>query len=603
MARGKGSQFHTEVSATDTGSAVIKKHARDVENSAKKAGKSLKWYEKQANKLSKDFVNNMKKMGGAIAGAFAISSIRSFGQESLRLFHEQESVLRNLEFQYARVQGASEGSFERIVQLSKQIQDLTGFGDEVTQRIAKNLAVFGLAADEIETLLPLLADMASRMNGDVAQAGQELISMLGGATETADRYGVSIRGLNTISARLDAIIVGLTENFKGASTEMANTATVIDRKLKASMSDLKEIFGGAVAESKEYQKVLLFMQKISESAEGKQSKLSAAIDKVAGAFKFGVPGIGLFLSAYQDADEAWRDLSFVKPYTQAMDEMKEGHEGVADGIDAEVEARRRRLELFKQQAEFERRKKIGEDQAEKLRREIEAERLRGVSLAPGYSGLHGSEQASIFQQNIDSQQEWLDASVDFNKDYLALVDERIEADLKHQEMLRLAAELRENHMRAELAKFGEYTQVADSLAGFLGTVLKEEEAAIQISAALKGAYQIAEGIVEALWGSKARAAMHFIAAAQYFFTAGTGPKGPAASFAGGGGSGSGGTSTFNPLQAPSGFQGGGQTNVNVTLSGSLDQDGNLTGFVERTVVNNVNSGRSIGKAVKRNRGF
>lgn len=233
-----------------------------------------KEFSDRLNKAKKDtsgFSSSMKKIGGVIAGAFALSSIKSFLTECKNLWKVQEKAENKLESVIKATGGAAELTADQMKKYASSLQDATTYGDEVTIDAMSIMATFkSIKGDVFKEAIKSAQDMAYVMNTDLNQAALQL----GKALESPElgltalrRSGVSfstqqiaqIKKLVAEGKKQEAQLIMLKElqtEFGGAAANAANTATGATTQLSNAWGDLKETVGKAVTPSIEAIKYL-----------------------------------------------------------------------------------------------------------------------------------------------------------------------------------------------------------------------------------------------------------------------------------------------------------------------------------------------------------
>lgn len=223
-----------------------------------------KEFSDRLNKAKKDtsgFSSSMKKIGGVIAGAFALSSIKSFLTECKNLWKVQEKAENKLESVIKATGGAAELTAEQMKKYASSLQDATTYGDEVTIDAMSIMATFkSIKGDVFKEAIKSAQDMAYVMNTDLNQAALQL----GKALESPElgltalrRSGVSfsteqikqIKKLVAEGKKQEAQLIMLKElqtEFGGAATNAANTATGATVQLSNAWGDFKEVVGKAI---------------------------------------------------------------------------------------------------------------------------------------------------------------------------------------------------------------------------------------------------------------------------------------------------------------------------------------------------------------------
>lgn len=187
-----------------------------------------------------------KKVGGAIAAAFAVDRIVRFAFESVAAFREAETNARKLQAAVG-ANGGLTADFERLVAQSAQLQKETIFSDDQVQQ-AQTLALqFGLNADAVERLLPLVADFASATGQDLTGALQSVLQGVNGSERALKLYGVNVDAAASKNDRLASITEQLTAKFAGQAAVLRQTDEGGARALANTFDDLQEQLGAKLS--------------------------------------------------------------------------------------------------------------------------------------------------------------------------------------------------------------------------------------------------------------------------------------------------------------------------------------------------------------------
>ena len=187
-------------------------------------------------------------VAGGLAAAFSTQAIINFTQASVEAFLEAEKNAQRLKFAITTIGGESEVQFERLIKQSEDLQKITVFSDDSIQQAQAALAAFGLTADEIENLIPKLADYATITTQDLASAAQQVGAGLEGQAKAFGRYQIEVSGAASRTENLSAIMEGFTE-FQGAAEAATKTLTGQLEQQKNEVDELQETIGSKLAPS------------------------------------------------------------------------------------------------------------------------------------------------------------------------------------------------------------------------------------------------------------------------------------------------------------------------------------------------------------------
>ena len=224
----------SEISAYNTKIAESQKRIAVLKNETSSFGLSAK--------------NIFAGVAGGLAAAFSTQAIINFTQASVEAFLEAEKNAQRLKFAITTIGGESEVQFERLIKQSEDLQKITVFSDDSIQQAQAALAAFGLTADEIENLIPKLADFATITSQDIPSAAQQIGAALEGNGREFKKYGIEVSAVASRTENLSAVMEGLTK-FQGAAEEATKTLTGQLEQQKNEVDELQETIGSKLAPS------------------------------------------------------------------------------------------------------------------------------------------------------------------------------------------------------------------------------------------------------------------------------------------------------------------------------------------------------------------
>ena len=224
----------SEISAYNTKIAESQKRIAVLKNETSSFGLSAK--------------NIFAGVAGGLAAAFSTQAIINFTQASVEAFLEAEKNAQRLKFAITTIGGESEVQFERLIKQSEELQKITVFSDDSIQQAQAALAAFGLTADEIENLIPKLADFATITSQDIPSAAQQIGAALEGNGREFKKYGIEVSAVASRTENLSAVMEGLTK-FQGAAEEATKTLTGQLEQQKNEVDELQETIGSKLAPS------------------------------------------------------------------------------------------------------------------------------------------------------------------------------------------------------------------------------------------------------------------------------------------------------------------------------------------------------------------
>jgi len=185
------------------------------------------------------FGGAVKKIGGLIAGAFAVSSIVNFAKKAVEAYDIQAKAEQQL---LTALKGRKDAQRELISQ-AKILQRTTLFGDEETIKAQALLAAFVKEKEQIKTIIPLVQDLASAKMMQLSVAADLVSKTLGSSTNALSRYGIEVTGAVGSQERLLSLQKGLNDAFGGQAEAAAKAGVGALKQLSNAWGDFMEAVG------------------------------------------------------------------------------------------------------------------------------------------------------------------------------------------------------------------------------------------------------------------------------------------------------------------------------------------------------------------------
>jgi hypothetical protein len=178
----------------------------------KRAKAALKGVADETGKTGKAF----SKMAGVLAGAFAVNKIVDFAQDSIRAYSDLNESMNAVEVTFG-------DASDEVKQLGKEAAQSVGLSNAEFNTLSVQMSAFaqkiagdsGDVAGTIDILTTRVADFASVMNLDVAEAARLFQSGLAGETEPLRKFGID---LSAAAVTAHGLAMGLGEG-SGALSE------------------------------------------------------------------------------------------------------------------------------------------------------------------------------------------------------------------------------------------------------------------------------------------------------------------------------------------------------------------------------------------------
>ena len=179
------------------------------------------------------------KLGGVLAGVFAVRKIIAFGKEAVRAAMEAEAVWNRLG-QAVQNAGASFEEMEpRIRAAARAMMDATTVGDDDFAVVLTELVTITNDLEGSLGAVQVVADLAAAKQIDLSTAAQLVGRAMVGQTSTLTRYGI------VIEEGSDAVEV-MRQRFAGFAENEAKTFQGRLTQLSGEWGEFKEAVGAAM---------------------------------------------------------------------------------------------------------------------------------------------------------------------------------------------------------------------------------------------------------------------------------------------------------------------------------------------------------------------
>ncbi len=220
----------------------IEKEFGKTEAAAKKAGDAGSASMKKVADATNPLAKGLEDLGNKIVAAFAIERIIAFGAASVKAFQDAEKTAKLLNVALG-VSGGTSAQLDRLLKQSKDLEKISIFSDDDIQKVQTAALQFGLTADQVEKLLPLVADFASATGQDLRSALDAVTRGIEGQGKGLKQYGILLQEGATRVENLDRISQQLTKTYSGQAEIVGNTASGAQAKLNNQMNNTEEIIG------------------------------------------------------------------------------------------------------------------------------------------------------------------------------------------------------------------------------------------------------------------------------------------------------------------------------------------------------------------------
>ena len=400
-----------------------------TEKGAKKAKKNI-------NGLNNSLGGLAKKAGLAAAGFFGARMLLDGLKQAIDLSAKQELAEKKLE-------GALGKTSQALLDQASALQEVTKYGDEAIIEQQAFLASIGMTEEQIKSILPVAADLASATGLTLESAVRNTAKTFSGLAGELGELVPQVRDLTAEQMKSGEAVKVMGALFEGAASTEVNT-----------MSGAMEQMNNA----------------IGDAAENLGDLLGPTIISMAKGFKGAAEAVGAFLDRLKSVptDEALATTSMDKLSKAIFDRKTQiGELTVSMGAlfedDATLGTRNRiailQTELDAIQLRFDTLKEMSDEERQIfLQKEQDAERLRQMQEDDYYFNLENSKDLIIRHQTEAASFKKLEFTKisDKKKSYQLMLnmDKKLyEEQIKNQALG--AASAREgmlNAVRAEIMK-------------------------------------------------------------------------------------------------------------------------------------------------------
>jgi hypothetical protein len=231
--------YKVEVAGMRAQLKAVEDGMKKVEATSKQSAQTVK---KEFQSSADSIKQGATQIAGALGIAFGVHKIIEFGKESVKAFTEAEENANKLKFAVQKIGGEGTLAFKKLIEQSEKLQKSTIFSDDSIQQAQTALATFGLTSDQIEALIPKIADMASATGTDLVSATQKAIQGINGQTRGLKEVGIQFADTGSKTENL-AVLTDKLSKFQGASADALETTVGKAKRLENAFGDIQEKIG------------------------------------------------------------------------------------------------------------------------------------------------------------------------------------------------------------------------------------------------------------------------------------------------------------------------------------------------------------------------
>ena len=224
---------------------INSKAAKQAAIEANNLNKQLKAIDASVGNYQRNVGNYSSALSGLasqLGVTLSVGTVIAFGKSSIQAFNEAQKALRDLEFSLNNIAGEGTGSLDRLVALSEKLQGEGIFSDDDIQKASAMAIQFGLTGQEVEALIPKVADFAALTGQDLNSALEAVLKGIAGQGRGLKLYGIEVDATKSKQEQYISIL-GQLDKFQGANIKQLETAAGKAEQFKNRINDLQEGIG------------------------------------------------------------------------------------------------------------------------------------------------------------------------------------------------------------------------------------------------------------------------------------------------------------------------------------------------------------------------
>ncbi len=194
-------------------------------------------------------------IAAGLGAAFAADKIFKFLEESNIAFQKAEAQANKLKFALENITKDG-GAYDDLIQQSKTLAATPLFGAGNIQEAQALQAEFGLTAEEIKKLTPLIAELAVKQKTDLVTATNTALRAIEGQTKGLSTAGASFKDTGNSIDNYNMLIDKLGK-LQGTAADYLETTEGKVRAQRVAIDDLQEAIGARLSPKIEGLKSLL----------------------------------------------------------------------------------------------------------------------------------------------------------------------------------------------------------------------------------------------------------------------------------------------------------------------------------------------------------
>lgn len=239
---------------------------------------------KKAAKQTSILESQFKKLGGTLAGVFAISRVVAFGKASLKAFEDDQKAAARL----AQTLNNLGLGFEdpRIESYIKNLETTSGILDDKLRPALQSLLMTTGSVTKSQNLLSTAIEVSRGSGEDLVTVANDLAQAYVGNVKGLRKYNLGLTTAELSGKSFEEVLARINQNYSGQNAAYLETYAGKTDQLNVAFANLQETIGAGLAEA--------FMTLAGDSGVGSAVK---AIDDFANQVSDAIVGISNLVSA------------------------------------------------------------------------------------------------------------------------------------------------------------------------------------------------------------------------------------------------------------------------------------------------------------------
>lgn len=268
---------------------ALNKKIDELNTKLKNTGSSTEDLGSKAKELPSTFDKVTSSLGGvakALGLAFAVDKVISFVKNSIEAFAKFEESTRSLSFAVKNVTGGNANDIKELRDAAEDLSNITFFTKTQITNAQALQAQFGLTAEEIKKLTPIIANIAVAQGTDLATATDVALRALEGQTKGLKTLGINFKDTGTFLGNYNLLIEKSTKLNGEATDALTTTAGALktqEKRIEDLEIEIGENLAGAWISTKEaaldyFDKVLIGLKFIKNPLQFEIDQTIKTID-------------------------------------------------------------------------------------------------------------------------------------------------------------------------------------------------------------------------------------------------------------------------------------------------------------------------------------